>query len=58
MKTPQERAEEKRRQKLEEMQAQIREGSLVVRQMTPVYWTMTSWLLFTFGPVPLIRVLT
>ncbi len=35
MKTPQERAEEKRRQKLEEMQAQIRNGSLVVREMTP-----------------------
>jgi hypothetical protein len=35
MKTPQERADEKRRQKLEEMQAQIRDGSLVVRQMTP-----------------------
>ena len=35
MKTPQERAEEKRRQKLEEMQAQIRDGSLVVRKMTP-----------------------
>jgi hypothetical protein len=35
MKTPQERAEEKRRQKLEEMQAQIRSGSLVVREMTP-----------------------
>jgi hypothetical protein len=35
MKTPQERAEEKRRQKLEEMQEQIRAGSLVVREMTP-----------------------
>ena len=35
MKTPQERAEEKRRQKLEEMEAQIRNGSLVVREMTP-----------------------
>jgi hypothetical protein len=35
MKTPQERAEEKRRQKLEEMQEQIRSGSLVVREMTP-----------------------
>ena len=35
MKTPQERAEEKRRQKLEEMQEQIRSGSLVVRKMTP-----------------------
>ena len=35
MKSPQERAEEKRRQKLEEMQEQIRRGSLVVREMTP-----------------------
>jgi hypothetical protein len=35
MKTPQERADEKRRLKLEEMQAQIKDGSLVVRQMTP-----------------------
>jgi hypothetical protein len=35
MKTPQERAEEKRREKLETMEAQIRDGSLVVRQMTP-----------------------
>jgi hypothetical protein len=35
MKSPQERAEEKRRQKLEEMQEQIRAGSLVVREMTP-----------------------
>jgi hypothetical protein len=35
MKTPQERADERRRQKLEEMQEQIRKGSLVVRQMTP-----------------------
>jgi signal recognition particle GTPase len=35
MKTPQERADEKRRQKLEEMEAQIRDGSLVVRSMTP-----------------------
>jgi hypothetical protein len=35
MKTPQERAEEKRQKKLEEMQAQIRDGSLTVRKMTP-----------------------
>ncbi len=35
VKTQKERAEEKRRQKLEEMQEQIREGSLVVRKMTP-----------------------
>jgi hypothetical protein len=34
MKTAQERAEERRRQKLAEVQAQIRSGSLVVRQMT------------------------
>jgi hypothetical protein len=34
VKTQKERAEEKRRQKLEEMQEQIREGSLVVRKMT------------------------
>jgi hypothetical protein len=34
MKTPQQRAEDRRRQKLEEVQAQIRSGSLVVRQMT------------------------
>jgi anti-sigma28 factor (negative regulator of flagellin synthesis) len=34
VKTQKERAEEKRQQKLEEMQAQIREGSLVVRQLT------------------------
>jgi hypothetical protein len=35
MKTTQERQEEQRKQKLEEMQAQIDRGSLVVRQMTP-----------------------
>jgi hypothetical protein len=35
VKTQKERAEEKRRQKLEEMQAQIRDGSLVVRKLTP-----------------------
>jgi hypothetical protein len=35
MKTPQQRADDRRRQKLEEVQAQIRSGSLTVRQMTP-----------------------
>jgi hypothetical protein len=35
MKTARERAEERRLQKLAEVQAQIRSGSLVVRQMTP-----------------------
>ena len=34
MKTQKERAEEKRQQKLAEMQEQIREGSLVVRKLT------------------------
>jgi anti-sigma28 factor (negative regulator of flagellin synthesis) len=34
VKTQKERAEEKRRQKLEEMQEQIRDGSLVVRKLT------------------------
>jgi hypothetical protein len=34
MKTTQERADDRRRQKLAEVQAQIRSGSLVVRQMT------------------------
>jgi hypothetical protein len=34
MKTAQERAEDRRRQKLADVQAQIRSGSLVVRQMT------------------------
>jgi hypothetical protein len=34
MKTQQERAQERRRQKLAEVEAQIRSGSLVVRQMT------------------------
>ena len=34
MKTPQERQADRRRQKLEEVEKQIREGSLVVRQMT------------------------
>jgi hypothetical protein len=34
MKTPQERADDRRRQKLAEVQAQIRNGTLVVRQMT------------------------
>jgi hypothetical protein len=35
VKTQKERAEEKRRQKLAEMQEQIRDGSLVVRKLTP-----------------------
>jgi hypothetical protein len=35
MKTPQERADDRRKQKLDEVRAQIRSGSLVVRQMTP-----------------------
>jgi len=35
MKTPQERADDRRRQKLAEVQAQIQSGSLTVRQMTP-----------------------
>jgi hypothetical protein len=35
MKTTRERQEEQRKVKLEEMQAQIDRGSLVVRQMTP-----------------------
>ena len=34
MKTTQERAQERRRQKLADVEAQIRSGSLVVRQMT------------------------
>jgi hypothetical protein len=34
MKTPQERQAERRRQKLDEVEKQIRAGSLVVRQMT------------------------
>lgn len=34
MKTPQERQADRRRQKLDEVQKQIRTGSLVVRQMT------------------------
>jgi hypothetical protein len=34
MKTAQERAEERRREKLAAVQKQIRNGSLVVRQMT------------------------
>jgi hypothetical protein len=34
MKSPQERAEDRRRQKFAEVDAQIRSGSLVVRQMT------------------------
>jgi hypothetical protein len=34
MKSPQERAQERRRQKLADVEEQIRSGSLVVRQMT------------------------
>jgi protein subunit release factor B len=34
MTSTQERAEQRRRQKLAEVQAQIRSGSLIVRQMT------------------------
>jgi hypothetical protein len=34
MKSTQERAQERRREKLADVQAQIRSGSLVVRQMT------------------------
>jgi hypothetical protein len=34
--TPKEREEARRREKLERIQAEIRKGSLVVRQMTPV----------------------
>ena len=35
VKTPQERADEKRRQKLADMQEQIDRGELSIRQMTP-----------------------
>jgi hypothetical protein len=35
MTTPKERQEEQRREKLRQMEEQIRTGSLVVRQMTP-----------------------
>jgi hypothetical protein len=35
MKTAQQRAEERRREKLAAVQEQIRNGSLVIRQMTP-----------------------
>jgi hypothetical protein len=35
MKTPQERRDELRQERLEEMQRQVRAGSLVIRQMTP-----------------------
>jgi hypothetical protein len=34
MKSPQEREQEKRRQKLAEVEEQVRSGSLVVRKMT------------------------
>src|SRR6201987_4211831 len=40
------------------LRVQEESNTFLVRQMTPVYWTITSWLLFTFGPVPLIRALT
>jgi hypothetical protein len=35
MKSQRERDEEKKRQKLQDMEEQVRKGSLVVRQMTP-----------------------
>jgi len=35
MTTPKERQEEQRRERLRQMEEQIRTGSLVVRQMTP-----------------------
>jgi hypothetical protein len=35
VKTPQERADEKRREKLADMQEQIDRGELSIRQMTP-----------------------
>jgi hypothetical protein len=35
MKTQKERADDRRRQKLAEVEEQVRRGSLVVRQMTP-----------------------
>jgi hypothetical protein len=35
MKTQRERDDEKRRQKLQEIEEQVKKGSLVVRQMTP-----------------------
>jgi hypothetical protein len=35
MKTPQERAAEKRQEKLDQIQDQVSSGELVIRQMTP-----------------------
>ena len=35
MTTPQERAEKKRQEKLDQIQAQLSSGELVIRQMTP-----------------------
>lgn len=35
MTTPQERAEQKRQEKLDQIQAQLSSGELVIRQMTP-----------------------
>jgi hypothetical protein len=35
MKTQQERQEDKRRSKLADVQRQVKDGSLVIRQMTP-----------------------
>ena len=35
MKTPQERAAQKRQEKLDQIQAQLSSGELVIRQMTP-----------------------
>ena len=35
MKSPKERAEERRQEKLDEIQAQVADGSLKIRKMTP-----------------------
>lgn len=35
MRTPQERAAQKRQEKLDQIQAQLSSGDLVIRQMTP-----------------------
>ena len=35
MRTPQERAAQKRQEKLDQIQAQLASGDLVIRQMTP-----------------------
>src|SRR5580693_3260125 len=40
------------------LRVQEEPNTFLVRQMTPGYCTISSWLLFTTGPVPLIRVLT